>query len=141
MPPGNKSRQLQLQRISFPEHGKFCYRATCYETSRLIAKKLNLKSSDYSVGFQSRLSKNWLTPFTDEILQQKLKSGKKRILILAPSFVTDCLETIHEIGVEYRDEFLKNGGEKFQLAESLNASDSWVKALSELITGKEKNKS
>ena len=110
-----------------------CYRATSYETSRLIAAQLNLKPTDYTVSFQSRLSKNWLTPFTDYVLQEKLEEGKKNILVLTPSFVTDCLETILEIGVEYGEEFLKNGGEKLQLVESLNAEDQWVDALTDII--------
>jgi len=137
--PGIKVENCSCQK-SFPEHGKFCYRATCYETSRLIAAKLNLKSTDYSVGFQSRLSNNWLTPFTDAVLAQNLREGKKNILVLAPSFVTDCLETILEIGVEYREEFQKNGGEKLQLVESLNTEDNWVKTLSEIIETTIKNK-
>lgn len=118
---------------SFPEHGKFCYRATCYETSRLLARQLKLEATDYTVAFQSRLSKNWLTPFTDSILHEKLEAGKKRILVLAPSFVTDCLETTLEIGVEYGDLFYKNGGEKLQLVESLNTEDNWVEALDQII--------
>jgi len=124
----------------FSEHGKFCYRATCYETSRLIAEKLNLKSSDYSVGFQSRLSNNWLAPFTDAVLSKKLREGKRNILVLAPSFVTDCLETILEIGLEYREEFQKNGGEKLQLVQGLNTEDNWVETLSEIIETAIKNK-
>lgn len=131
--PGIKVGDCKCQN-SFPEHGKFCYRATCYETSRLIAAKLEL--SDYSVGFQSRLSNNWLTPFTDVVLQQKLKEGKKNILVLAPSFVTDCLETILEIGVEYGEEFKQNGGNKLQMVESLNAEETWVEALAEIVLKK-----
>lgn len=133
--PGIKVGDCSCQN-SFPEHGKFCYRATCYETSRLIAEKLLLKKSDYSVGFQSRLSNNWLTPFTDAVLQQKLEEGKKNILVLAPSFVTDCLETILEIGVEYGEEFEKNGGNKLQMVESLNAEEMWVEALADIVLQK-----
>jgi len=118
---------------TFPEHGKFCYRATCYQTSRLIAKKLQLNPSDYTVAFQSRLSKNWLTPFTDHTLSQLLREGKKNVVVLAPSFVTDCLETILEIGVEYGEEFLKEGGETLQMVDSLNAEDHWVDALAQII--------
>ena len=116
-----------------PEYGHYCYRATAYETSRLIAAKLRLNPSEYTVSFQSRLSKNWLTPFTDNILSTKLNEGKKNILVLAPSFVTDCLETILEIGVEYGEEFIKNGGEKLQLVESLNAEKQWVETLAEIV--------
>lgn len=120
---------------SLPEHGKYCYRATCFQTSRLIAKQLDLTPSDYSVAFQSRLSNNWLTPFTDAVLNEKLIEGKKRILVLAPSFVTDCLETTLEIGVEYAEDFEKKGG-TVQLVDSLNAEDKWVDALAEIILKK-----
>lgn len=120
---------------SLPEHGKYCYRATCFQTSRLIAKQLDLTTADYSVAFQSRLSNNWLTPFTDAVLNEKLIEDKKRILVLAPSFVTDCLETTLEIGVEYAEDFEKKGG-TLQLVDSLNAEDKWVDALAEIILKK-----
>ncbi|WP_167616902.1 ferrochelatase [Maribellus sediminis] len=131
--PGINLAVCNCTTAGIPEHGKKCYRATSYETSRLLAKQLNLKPEDYTVSYQSRLSKNWLTPFTDVTLDEKLKEGKKKILVFAPSFVTDCLETTLEIGVEYGDEFYKNGGEKLQLVESLNAEDHWVEALNEII--------
>jgi len=111
----------------------YSYSKACCETSQLIAKELNLSDSDYTIGFQSRLSKNWLTPFSDEIIMEKLKEGKKRILVLAPAFVTDCLETIVEIEYEYAEEFKEKGGEKLQLVSSLNAESSWVEMLDDLI--------
>lgn len=122
---------------SLPEHGKYCYRATCYETSRLLADRLQLKPTDYTVSFQSRLSKNWLTPFTDKTLMKLVEAGKKNVIVLAPSFVTDCLETILEIGVEYGDDFRAEGGEKLQMVDSLNAEDHWVDALAEIISEEE----
>ena len=131
--PGIKVENCTCNK-SLPENGKFCYRATSYETTRLIANRLNLKPEKYSVGFQSRLSKKWLAPFTDEIIREKLSEGNKNILVLAPSFVTDCLETIVEIGVKYGNEFRKNGGEKLQLVKSLNAEEQWVEALVEIIS-------
>lgn len=118
---------------SIPDHGKFCYRATCFATSRLIAKELGLKKTDYSDAFQSRLSKNWLSPFSDELILEKLKEGKKNILVFAPAFVTDCLETVIEIGEDYNQLFRQNGGDKIQLVDSLNSSDSWVNAIIEII--------
>ena len=130
--PGIKVENCSCQN-AMPEHGAMCYRATVYETSRLLAAKLNLRPEQYSVGFQSRLSKNWLTPFTDELLAEKLAEGKKKILIAAPSFVTDCLETIVEIEFEYAEDFMKEGGEKLQLVSSLNAEDSWVETLVNII--------
>ncbi len=119
---------------SKPENiSNYSYSKACKETARLISEGLNLSKSGYSLGFQSRLSKNWLTPFSDELLLKKLRDGKKKILVLAPSFVTDCLETIVEIELDYQQEFIKNGGEKLQLVASLNAEDTWVEALNEII--------
>jgi ferrochelatase len=130
--PGIRVEQCSCQN-SIPEHGRRCYRATCYATTRLLAKELGLQKGDYSVGFQSRLDKNWMEPFTDDLLLEKLKEGKKRILVFAPAFVTDCLETIIEIGDEYREMFLEAGGEKLQLVESLNAGKSWIGAMATLV--------
>jgi len=130
--PGIKVESCNCS-LSIPDHGQFCYRATCYATSRLIAKELGLKKSDYTNAFQSRLSKNWLSPFTDDILLEKLKEGKKNILVLAPSFVTDCLETVIEIGADYQKLFKNNGGQTLQLVEGLNAEDIWVDSLTEII--------
>lgn len=119
--------------VSMPEHGHRCYRAACFATTRLLAKELELSPERYTVAFQSRLSKNWMDPFTDEVLTAKLREGKKRVLVFAPAFVTDCLETIIEIGRDYRDMFLEGGGEDLQLVESLNAEPLWVEAMKSLI--------
>jgi len=116
------------------EVGKFCYQAACYETARLIAAKIGLSDYDYSISFQSRLTKNWMSPFTDELLVQKAKGGIKKILIFAPSFVADCLETKVEIEQEYSILFKKHGGEHLQLVESLNAHDGWIDSLKQIIT-------
>lgn len=118
---------------ALPDHGRYCYKAACYETTRLIAAELHLSSSAYTVSFQSRLSNNWLTPFTDKTLAELAKSGKKKILITAPSFVTDCLETIVELGIDYKKQFTENGGSELQMVESLNDSPSWIKALKGII--------
>ena len=122
--------------VEMPAHGRFCYKATCYETTRLLAKELGLPKSAYSVAFQSRLTKNWLKPFSDKEVIKLAKEGKKRVLIAAPAFIADCLETIVEIGVEYQQLFEENGGEKIQLVESLNANADWIETLAELVTNK-----
>jgi ferrochelatase len=109
------------------------YSEACYQTADSIAKAINLSDKEYSVGFQSRLSKNWLAPFSDDLLLEKLKEGKKKIMVLAPAFVTDCLETIVEIEYDYAEEFIENGGEKLQLVSSLNAEDLWVQTLYNII--------
>jgi len=118
---------------SMPGHGHNCYRATCYATTRLLAEKMKLNPDKYTTAFQSRLSKNWLEPFTDKVLLSKLKEGNIRILVIAPSFVTDCLETLYEIKQEYGKIFGEAGGEKLQLVESLNSNQIWVIAMKKII--------
>jgi len=118
---------------SLPEFGKFCYKATCYQTTRELVKRLGLEKDQYSVSFQSRLSNNWMTPFTDQNLVSRAKQGKKKILVAAPAFVADCLETTVEIGWEYKELFLENGGEQLQMVESLNDSPQWIDAIEEIL--------
>ena len=119
--------------VEKPSHGMYCYKATCYETTRLLVNELNLSKEQFSVGFQSRLSKNWMTPFTDETIIAKAKQGHKKILIVAPSFVADCLETTIELGHEYKELFEANGGQELTLVESLNAHDFWAEAIVDII--------
>jgi ferrochelatase len=116
------------------DNNQYCYHATCYDTSRLLTENLGLSKDQYTVCFQSRFAKNWLGPFIDDILIQKARSGTKKILVVSPSFVTDCLETIVEIGDTYKQLFLANGGDKLQLVESLNDDDNWIKAIQSIIT-------
>ena len=114
---------------------KFCYRATCYATTRLLAAKLGLSQENYTVCFQSRLDKKWLKPFSDEVVADCGKKGMKKILVFSPAFTADCLETIIEIGDEYQEIFHKHGGEKVQLVESLNDHPLWIQCLKELVEG------
>ncbi|NMC38984.1 MAG: ferrochelatase, partial [Bacteroidales bacterium] len=76
-----------------PDHGEYCYKATCYATTRLLASRLDLKRDFYSTSFQSRLTRNWLSPFTEKVLEELPGMGCKNVLVIAPSFVADCLET------------------------------------------------
>lgn len=117
------------------EHNTFCYQATCYATTRLIASRLGLEEKDYTVCFQSRLNEKWLKPFSDEVVADCGKKGMKKLLVFSPAFTADCLETIIEIGEEYQDIFRANGGEKVQLVESLNDHPLWIKCLKELVKG------
>jgi len=118
------------------KENQFCYQAHCYETSRLLAQKLGINKDRYTVCFQSRFSKNWLSPFADKVVKDQAKKGVKKLLIASPSFVTDCLETIVEIGIEYKEIFENNGGQLLTYTPSLNDSDIWVNALTKIITGK-----
>ncbi len=115
---------------------KFCYKATSFATTRLIAEKLGLKESDYTVSFQSRLNKKWLEPFSDKVIAEWGKKGAKKILVFSPAFVADCLETIIEIGGEYQEIFEENGGEKIQLVPSTNDHPRFVDCLEELVKNK-----
>lgn len=132
MHPGIKSETCPCVE-DLPVHGQYCYKATCYDTTRRLAKQLKLKPEQYTTSFQSRLSKNWLEPFTDETLISLAREGKKKILITAPSFVADCLETSVELGIEYNHLFKQNGGERLTMVESLNDSDDWARALVSII--------
>ena len=112
---------------------KSCYKATCYATTRLIAKELNLQEKEYTVCFQSRLDKKWLHPFSDKIVEEQAKKGAKKLLVFSPAFVADCLETIIEIGDEYQEIFEEFGGEKVQLVPSSNDHPRFIECLEELI--------
>jgi len=115
------------------ERNKFCYKATAYATTRLIAAKLNLKEDQYTVCFQSRLDKKWLTPFSDKVVEEWGKKGAKKLLVFSPAFVADCLETIIEIGTEYQEIFEEHGGEKVQLITSSNDHPLFINGLADLI--------
>ncbi len=115
-------------------HNQFCYRAQCFETTRLLVKELGLAEGTYTTAFQSRLGKTpWIKPYTDDIIKELAGKGVKSVLAFSPSFVADCLETTIEIGDEYKELFEENGGEHWQLVESLNDSDLWVETLVDLV--------
>ena len=119
--------------LEVTDENKFCYKATTYETTKILASRLNLSSDKYQVTFQSRLTNKWLTPFTDEVLESLPKNGNKNVLVFSPAFTADCLETIIEIGDEYKELFLEAGGEKLDYVESLNYSDLWADAIIDII--------
>ncbi len=119
--------------LELTEENKYCYKAACYATTRLIAERLNIPEAHYTVAFQSRLDSKWVKPFSDEVVIEKAKEGCKKLLVFSPAFTADCLETVIEIGDEYQELFEEHGGEKVQLVESLNDSPLWVKALKEIV--------
>lgn len=116
------------------DENKFCYKATCYETTRLIAGRLGINADQYTVCFQSRLDKKWLEPFSDKVIESLAAKGAKKVLVFSPAFTADCLETIVEIGEEYQEIFTHGGGEKVQLVESLNSHPKWIQCLHKLVT-------
>jgi ferrochelatase len=118
------------------DKNSMCYKATSYATTRLIAEKLGLKEEDYTVCFQSRLDKKWLTPFSDKVVEEQGRRGAKKLLAFSPAFVADCLETVIEIGHEYQDIFEDHGGEKIQLVPSSNDHERFIDGLEEIIRKK-----
>ncbi len=130
--PSIKTEECTCEQ-AFPEHGKYCYKATCYETTRLLVKELNLKEHTYSVAFQSRLSNNWLSPFSDETIVKLAKSGIKRLLVTAPAFTADSLETLIEIREDYSNLFKAHGGEELVLTDSLNAQPHWAYTILQIL--------
>jgi ferrochelatase len=113
---------------------QFCYRAQCFLTSRKLAEELGLKEDQYSVFFQSRLGKDpWIQPYAEDEIRRMAKEGIKKILIFSPAFTADCLETTLEVGDEFKELFIEEGGEEWQLVESLNAQDMWVESLKKMV--------
>lgn len=115
-----------------PAHA-YCYRHQCITTTRLVTQQLCIPGNKYSISFQSRLGKGWLQPFTDVRLEEMPKEGIKKLLILCPSFVSDCLETLEEIEGRGKKSFLEAGGETYIMIPCLNEQPLWVKALEGLI--------
>jgi ferrochelatase len=109
---------------------RFCYSAQCYATTAAIVQTLNIPAEKYTVCFQSRLGRDpWTQPYTVREIEALANKGAKRILVFCPAFTADCLETVIEIGEEYREDFIKWGGEQLDLVPSLNAQPAWAKAV------------
>jgi ferrochelatase len=107
-----------------------CYRAQSFATARALALKLGLHPSQYSVSFQSRLGRTpWIKPFTDIRLAEFPSQGIRRLAVVCPSFTTDCLETIEEIGLRGADTFHEAGGSDYVAIPCLNARESWAEAV------------
>jgi protoporphyrin/coproporphyrin ferrochelatase len=116
-----------------PAHA-YCYRHQCISTTKLVTDKLAVPIGKYSISFQSRLGKGWLEPFTDVRLEEMPKEGIKKLLILCPAFVSDCLETLEEIEIRGKETFMEAGGESYAMIPCLNTHPLWVKALSRWVT-------
>ena len=106
-----------------------CYRHQVFTTTRKIVERLNLPAEKYSVSFQSRLGKGWLQPFTDIRFEEMPGEGIKKLLVICPAFISDCLETLEEINERGRESFLKAGGESFTMIPCLNTHPLWVSAI------------
>ena len=116
------------------EAHQFCYRHQCYETTRKVAQELNLEEGTYSTSFQSRLGFDpWLQPYTDRTIEKLGIEGTKKMAIVTPAFVSDCLETLEEIAMEGKELFQEVGGKSFTTIPCLNDNDDWVDLLVQWI--------
>ena len=113
---------------------EFCYSHQCYETTRKVAEYLELKEGTYSTSFQSRLGLDpWLQPYTDKTIEAFAKEGTKKMAVVTPAFVSDCLETLEEIGMEAVEDFEDNGGEYLHVVPCINDREEWINVLSRWI--------
>jgi len=109
------------------------YHCECYKTARLLAQALGLKESDYLVTFQSRFGKaEWLQPYTAPTLQELARQGVKRVDVMCPGFTSDCLETLEEIAMEAKEDFLHAGGKEYHFIACLNDAPAWGKGMMEI---------
>lgn len=118
------------------DENKFCYKATCYATTRALAERLHIPADRYTVCFQSRLGGGWVEPFSDKVIEERAKKGDQKLLVFSPAFVADCLETIVEIGEEYVELFEEKGGKQLDFVPSLNDHPRWIEGLEELVLSK-----
>jgi len=110
------------------------YQQQCEKTAQLLAAKLELDATDWSIGYQSRFGKQtWIQPYTSDVLHQLVERGVKAVDVVCPGFSADCLETLDEIEVEYRNEFLQLGGEQFSYIPALNDRDAHIEMMLSLV--------
>ncbi len=113
---------------------RFCYRAHCHRTTEALASALGIPADRRTMAFQSRVGRTpWIRPYTDELLIELAQSGKKRVAVLCPAFVADCLETLEEIGMRAREDFQRDGGEDLLMVPSLNSHPTWVKTVANWV--------
>ena len=114
-----------------------CYRAQCFQTVKAFVEIARVAEGKYSIAFQSRLGRDpWLAPYTDKEIVRLAESGVKKLLVICPAFVSDCLETLEEIGIRGRELFLQAGGSELTLIPCLNEHPLWLNALEKWITNR-----
>ena len=119
--------------MSSPAH-EFCYRHQCYETTKQVVQYLGIPEGKYSQTFQSRLAGDkWLTPYTDVEINKMPEKGIKKLAVVTPAFVSDCLETLEEIAMEANHQFKENGGEEFLAIPCMNDGDEWCETVADWI--------
>jgi protoporphyrin/coproporphyrin ferrochelatase len=124
------NRQLPCPSIG-PQNA-FCYRAQCFATTQRIAKTLQL--NHYQVAFQSRLGRTpWIKPYTDKVLPELYQQGFRRLAVVCPSFVADCLETLEEVGMRLQTQWLQLGGESLKLVPCVNDHPQWIQGIVSMV--------
>lgn len=119
--------------VPSPAHAT-CYRAQCFKTVAAFVQRAGVPRDKYSISFQSRLGRDpWLKPYTDHELARLPSVGIKRLLVICPAFVSDCLETLEEIGIRGRDTFVNAGGTQFAQIPCLNEHPLWLEALEKMV--------
>jgi len=135
-----KSDPTHLHCLSSPdccsqpsEAHQFCYRQQCFRTAAAFAQAANLPAGKWSVSFQSRLGRDpWLKPYTDFEFERLAKEGVKKLLVISPAFVADCLETLEELRIRGRDSFLGAGGKEYAQIPCVNEHPLWIDALEKM---------
>ncbi|TDS53992.1 ferrochelatase [Myroides indicus] len=109
---------------------EFCYRTHCFETTKQVVEQLGIPKEKYTISFQSRLGPDkWLQPPSDKTINNLAEKGIKKLAVVTPAFVADCLETLEEIGIQAQEDFIKHGGKEFKTVPCLNDDDLWIDAL------------
>lgn len=120
-------------RKKHPAHS-FCYRHQVHATTWAFVDKAGIPEDKWQLSFQSRLGNDpWLRPFTDKVLDRLPQQGVKKLVVLSPAFVSDCLETLEELGIRGREDFLAAGGEEFRLVPCLNDNERWIDTLEKFV--------
>ena len=116
-----------------PAHAT-CYRAQCFATTRAFVAKAGIPADKFSVSFQSRLGRDpWLKPYTDFVIPELAQRGVKKLLVICPAFVSDCLETLEEIAMRGKQSFLESGGAELMQIPCMNEHPRWLDALEKMV--------
>jgi protoporphyrin/coproporphyrin ferrochelatase len=128
-----RNERLVMSFHGLPKRGAGEYPAQCLATARLLADKLGLRRDEWQATFQSRFGfAEWLQPYTEPTLIELAKAGGTAVDVFCPGFVSDCLETLEELGITARKRFLDAGGRDFQLIPCLNETQEWIEALRQI---------
>jgi len=108
----------------------FCYRHQVFRTTQEVMRLIDKSDLNHSISFQSRLGwDKWIEPYTDKVIPELAQKGVKKLAVVCPAFVSDCLETLEEIGIRAKEDFITAGGEDFTLVPCLNDDPAWIDTL------------